>query len=51
MSRWKVSVKEVGNPMVLHPMAVGDYDLSDIRSLFGLEEDDVEWFTIERQKE
>lgn len=46
MRHWKVVIKEVGNSVLLTPELVGDYELEDVRKHFGLDEQDVEWFTI-----
>ena len=39
-------IKEVCNPVLLTPELVGDYELEDVRKHFGLDEQDVEWYTI-----
>ena len=46
MRHWKVVIKEVCNPVLLTPELVGDYELEDVRKHFGLDEQDVEWYTI-----
>lgn len=46
MRHWKVTIKEVGNPRLLTPELVGDYELEDVRKHFGLDDRDVEWYTI-----
>lgn len=51
MGKWKVQVKEVGNDHVLHPVIddeSGTWDLARVREHLGLEENDIEWYTIER---
>lgn len=46
MRHWKVVIKEVCNSVLLTPELVGDYELEDVRKHFGLDERDVEWYTI-----
>lgn len=46
---WKVTIKEVGGD-VLTPELHGPYDLEDVKKHFGLEEPDVEWYSIEEIK-
>lgn len=46
---WKVTMKEVGGD-VLTPELHGPYDLEDVKKQFGLEEPDVDWYTINEIK-
>lgn len=50
MKHWTVTTKEVGNPKPVVTRLDGDYELEDVRDFLGLEEPDVEWYTIEPVK-
>lgn len=47
---WEITIKEVGRELPIHTKRNGYYDLDDIRDYFGLEEPDVEWYTINEKK-
>lgn len=47
--KWKVTMKEVGGE-VLTPELHGPFDIDDVKDHFGLEEPDVEWYSIEEIK-
>lgn len=49
MATYKVTIKEVNNDHVLHTSITTDQYLDYVRRHFGLEEPDVEWYTIEKQ--
>ena len=48
MTTYNITVKEVGNPRLLHPSYTGDVDEQFIIKFFGLKEPDVEWYKIEK---
>lgn len=51
MATWKVKVKEKNNAHVLTPEYIDGNDTmmrADIVAFFGLENDDVEWYEIEK---
>lgn len=51
MATYNITVKEVGNPRLLHPSYTsytGDVDEQYIIKFFGLKESDVEWYKIEK---
>jgi hypothetical protein len=50
MTTYKVTIKEVNNDHVLHTSITTDQDLDYVRSFFGLEEHDVDWYTIEKEE-
>ena len=47
MRHWKITVKKVAEPLPVVTEVEGDMELEDIRRDFGLEANDVEWYTIE----
>lgn len=49
MKTWEITIKEVGNPHLLHPSYTGDVDRDFIIEFFGLNEPDVEWYKIEEK--
>lgn len=49
MTTYKVTIKEVNNNHALHTSITTDQDLDYVRSHFGLEDADVEWYTIEKE--
>ena len=51
METYKVTIKEANNDHVLHTSITTDQDLDYVCSHFGLEEPDVEWYTIEKENE
>lgn len=57
MVTWKATIKEVGNPHILTPTYLISNDEESFldRQYFidfwGLEEDDVEWYKLERIEE
>lgn len=50
MKTYNVTIKEVGNPNLLHPSYTGDVDRDFIIDFFGLNEPDVEWYKIEENE-
>ena len=48
--KWKVAIKEVGRELPIHTELHGPYDLDDVKEHFGLEEPDVEWYTINEKE-
>lgn len=48
MATYNITVKEVGNPRLLHPSYTGDVDEQFIIQFFGLKDPDVEWYKIEK---
>lgn len=50
MSSWKVTIKEVGEPVYSSIISGDDMGLDDIRLDFGLDSADVEWYSIESMK-
>lgn len=51
MNTYKVAIKETDNNHVLHTSITTDQGLDYVRSFFGLEDTDVEWYTIEKDNE
>lgn len=49
MKTWEITIKEAGNPNLLHPSYTGDVDRDFIIEFFGLNEPDVEWYKIEEK--
>lgn len=49
MRHWKITVKKVTEPLPVVTEVNAD-SLDEVRQDFGLEEKDVEWFTIEEVK-
>lgn len=49
MKTFNITIKEVGNPNLLHPSYTGDVDCKFIIEFFGLNEPDVEWYQIEEK--
>lgn len=47
--KYNVTIKEIDNDHVLHTSITTDEDLDYVRSFFGLEDADVEWYTIEKE--
>lgn len=50
MKTYNVTIKEVGNPNLLHPSYTGAVDRDFIIDFFGLNEPDVEWYKIEENE-
>jgi hypothetical protein len=50
MSSWKVTIKEVGEPVYSSIISGDDMGLDDIRRDFGLDSADVEWYSSESMK-
>lgn len=48
MITYNITVKEVGNPRLLHPSYTGDVDEQFIIQFFGLKEPNVELYKIEK---
>lgn len=48
---WKARIKEVGNDRILEPELWGYYTLEQAKAHFGLDEADVEWYTIDDMNE
>lgn len=51
MNTYQVTIKEIDNDHVLHTSITTDQDLDYVRSFFGLEDADVEWYTIKKDDE
>lgn len=51
MHTYKVVIKEVGNKYPLHRTITTNGDLDYVKNHFGLEESDIEWYTIEKEDE
>ena len=49
MKTFNITIKEVGNPHLLHPSYTDDVDRNFIIEFFGLNEPDVEWYEIEEK--
>ena len=47
MKKWKITIKEVGNPHEIVTYYYGRVDYDYVKEFFGLEQPDVEWFRIE----
>lgn len=45
--QWRARIKEVGNDTILEPELWGYSTLEQAKAFFGLDEADVEWYTIE----
>lgn len=50
MSKWKVTIKEVGEPTYSAIIGGNSMTLDDIRRDFALDSADVEWYSIESMK-
>ena len=44
--KWKVTIKEVARELPIHTELYGPWELDEVRDHFGLEEPDVDWYTI-----
>lgn len=51
MHTYKVIIKETDNEYTLHTSITTNGDLAYVRNHFGLENNDVEWYTIEKENE
>ena len=51
MYTYKVVIKEVGNDYTMHRTITTNGDLEYVKNHFGLEDADIEWYTIEKGKE
>ena len=51
MTTYKVTIKEANNNHVLHTSITTDQDVDYVCNFFGLENTDVEWYTIEKENE
>lgn len=49
MITYEVIIKEINNQYPLHTSITTDQNLDYVRSFFGCEEDDVEWYTIKKK--
>lgn len=49
MYTYKVTIKEVGSDYPLNTTITTDQGLDYVRSFFGLEDTDVEWYTIDKE--
>ena len=47
---YKVTIKEINNDHLVHTSLTTDEDLDYVRDFFGLEEPDVEWYSVEKIK-
>lgn len=50
INEWKVTIKEVGEPVYASVIGGKGLGLDDIRRDFALDRPDVEWYTIEKMK-
>lgn len=48
--KWRVTVKKVARELPIHTELYGPWELDEVRDHFGLEEPDVEWYSIEEIK-
>lgn len=51
MHTYKVTIKEVGYDYIQHRTITTAGDLDYVRNHFGLEDADIEWYTIEKEKD
>lgn len=49
MQKWKVTIKEVGNPNPIESYFYGVSTYDKIKEFYGCEEPDVEWYNIEEE--
>lgn len=49
--KWRVTAKEVFSELPIHTGMHGPFDLDDVKDHFGLEEPEVEWYSIEEIKD
>lgn len=50
MNQWKVTIKEVGEPVYSAIIGGENMSLDNIRNDFSLDSPDVEWYSIESLK-
>lgn len=48
MKGWRAKIKEVGSDSILTPILIGDFDENYAIQHWGLDQDDVEWYKLER---
>ena len=48
---YNVTIKEIGRELPINTSITTDRDLDFVRDFFGLEEPDVEWYTIDKQQQ
>ena len=51
MKHYNVRIKEVDNPSIIHTSISTEGDMAYVRTHFGLEDPDVEWYTIDKVKD
>jgi hypothetical protein len=51
MTTYRVTIKEIDNEHPIHTSITTSEDIGWVRSFFGCEENDVEWYTIEKEDE
>lgn len=51
MHTYKVTIKEIDSEYIQHRTITTNGDLAYVKNHFGLEDADVEWYTIEKQDE
>lgn len=51
MITYKVTIKEINRELPVHTSITTTEDIGYVRSFFGCEENDVEWYTIEKDDE
>ena len=51
MRHWRVTVKKVGSNELINHELNGEYELHEVRQHFGLDEQGIEWYTIEDEDE
>lgn len=49
MATYRVTIKEIDNEQPVHTSITTPEDIDYVRSFFGCEGDDVEWYTIEKE--
>jgi len=49
MKRFVATIKEKGNPHILHPQYLGDVTIEFLEEFLGLNNPDVEYFSIEER--
>lgn len=45
---YKITLKEVGRDLILHPSYYGNKTEEEVIEFFGLKEPDIEWYYIEK---
>lgn len=50
MYKYNITIQEVDKEFPIHTSITTDKDLDFIRDFFGLEEPDVDWYTIDKEQ-